>query len=97
MSCVAMHLHADHNNKLIDFRDENDNCDENCEVNDEVMAKEDLLLRSVICTPSLLFAPHLLLRSVICTPPSPQGCYLHRHRSAPHGPSQSMLPGDDQH
>ena len=67
MSCVAMHLHADHNNKLIDFRDENDNCDENCEVNDEVMAKEDLLLRSVICTPSLLFAPHLLLRGVICT------------------------------
>ena len=63
-----MHLHADHNNKLIDFRDENDNCDENCEVDDEVMAKEDLLLRSVICTPSLLFAPHLLLRSVICTP-----------------------------
>ena len=67
MSCVAMHLHADHNNKLIDFRDENNNCDENCEVDDEVMAKEDLLLRSVICTPSLLFAPHLLLRGVICT------------------------------
>ena len=73
MSCVAMHLHADHNNKLIDFRDENDNCDENCEVDDKVTDSGGK------------------------GRPPPQECYLHRHRSAPHGPSQSMLPGDDQH
>ena len=72
-----MHLHADHNNKLIDFRDENDNCDENCEVDDEVTdcggkgrpPLQECYLHPifVICTPSLLFAPHLLLRGVICT------------------------------
>ena len=90
MSCVAMHLHADHKNKLIDFRDENDNCDENCEVDDEVTdcgGKGRPPLQECYLHPIF----------VICTPPSPQGCYLHRHRSAPHGPSQSMLPGDDQH